>query len=117
MLFSLQEETDEVVKAGDRLITQIDYPGDDIAQGKRIEEWLDPQLLHDIKKRGTVIVRGVIPPEVALGYKQSVRDYVTANPHTKGFPEGDPQVFELYWSKAQLAARSELISKKESDFR
>lgn len=35
-----------------------------------------------------------------------MRGYIAANPQTKGYPKDDIQVYEIYWSKAQLAARS-----------
>jgi hypothetical protein len=59
-----------------------------------------------LERCGTIVIRGLFSEEQALGWKQSVRDYVKANPSTRGFPAGDIQVYELYWSKAQLEARS-----------
>jgi hypothetical protein len=106
VLTSLKQETEEVVQGGASLIPVVQYPGDDLVGDKKLAEWLDSKILESVKKRGTVIVKGVVPEQEALGYKQSIRDYVTANPQTKGFPAEDPQVYELYWSKAQLAARS-----------
>lgn len=68
------------------------------------------QLPKDVENRlrqcGTVIVRGLVDVNQALAWKQQIRDYVQANPQTKGFPAGNIQVYELYWSKAQLEARS-----------
>lgn len=55
---------------------------------------------------GTIIVRGIVPVEETLGWKQRIRDYIKLNPSTKGFPTNDPQVYELYWSKPQLEARA-----------
>jgi len=59
-----------------------------------------------VKKRGVILVRDVVDDEQALRWKQAVREYVAANPQVKGFPADNKQVFELYWSKSQLAARS-----------
>lgn len=59
-----------------------------------------------LERCGAIVIRGLFSEEQALGWKQSVRDYVKANPSTRGFPAGDIQVYELYWSKAQLEARS-----------
>ena len=58
-----------------------------------------------LKKHGTIIVRGLVSADEALGWKQRIRAYVKLNPSTKGFPADDPQVYELYWSKPQLEAR------------
>lgn len=59
-----------------------------------------------LERCGTIVIRGLFSEEQALSWKQSVRDYVKANPATRGFPADDIQVYELYWSKAQLEARS-----------
>ena len=59
-----------------------------------------------LKKRGTGIVRGVVPPSVALGWKSEIKDYIRANPSTKGFPVEKPAVYELYWSPGQIKARA-----------
>ncbi|KAH8698601.1 hypothetical protein BGW36DRAFT_358130 [Talaromyces proteolyticus] len=68
------------------------------------------RLPNDIESRlrecGTIIVRGLVSTDQALNWKQQVRDYVKLNPQTEGFPAGNIQVYELYWSKAQLEARS-----------
>ena len=57
-----------------------------------------------LKERGTIIVRGLVSTDEALGWKQRIRDYIKLNPSTNGFPADDPQVYELYWSKPQLEA-------------
>lgn len=59
-----------------------------------------------LKERGTIIVRGLVSEKQALDWKESVRKYIKKNPATKGFPAHDIQVYELYWSKAQLEARA-----------
>lgn len=60
----------------------------------------------EIKKRGVVVVRGVIPEDEARGYKLELDEYIGKNPQTKGYPPNDPQVWELYWSAPQLRART-----------
>lgn len=67
---------------------------------------LPKDIEHELRKCGTIIVRGLVDEKQALDWKQQIRDYVQANPQTKGFPAGNIQVYELYWSKAQLEARS-----------
>ncbi|CAH0047470.1 unnamed protein product [Clonostachys solani] len=59
-----------------------------------------------LKDRGTIVIRGLVSERQALEWKQSVREYVKKNPSTKGFPANDRQVYEIYWSKAQLEARA-----------
>jgi hypothetical protein len=84
VLASLKQETQEVIKGGANLIPVVQYPGDDVVGDKKLAEWLDSKTIANVKKRGTVIVKGVVSEEEALGYKQSIQDYVAANPHTKG---------------------------------
>lgn len=84
VLTSLQQETQEVIQAGADLIPVVQYPGDDVVGDKILAEWLDSKTIEKIKKRGTVIVKGVVSKEEALGYKHHIQDYVAANPHTKG---------------------------------
>ncbi|PVU84502.1 hypothetical protein BB560_007333 [Smittium megazygosporum] len=65
------------------------------------------EIKHELMKRGCVVVKGVVPVDTAVGYKQQVLDYITAHGgNIPGFPEHDQQVWELYWSKAQVEARS-----------
>ena len=107
-----------------------------------IEKGLSPDQVQEIKKRGVVIVRGGVPKEVrrdisllnhtvaliypqeALGWKQSILDYVAANkdrvtgapspptdpPHRAnlhaGAPAGKIVFYELYQTPAQLRARA-----------
>lgn len=56
---------------------------------------LDSEKIAEIKRTGCVVVRGVIDEPTALGYKQSLRDYVEANPDVRGFPREKKQFFEL----------------------
>ncbi|KAF8588742.1 DUF1479-domain-containing protein [Ramaria rubella] len=59
-----------------------------------------------VRACGTVVVKRVVDENVAVGWMEGIRDYVKKNPGVKGFPEHDPQVYELYWSPSQIAARS-----------
>jgi hypothetical protein len=59
----------------------------------------------EIKKRGVVVVRGVVGADTARDWKQGVQDYAKANPSHTGYPRDNPQVLELYWSKSQMEAR------------
>lgn len=79
------------------------------------------QPIEEIKTRGCVVVKGVVPPETALRWKQAIVDFCLREPGVKGrshldaaeamltsrtgYPEDAPQVFELYWTLAQLEAR------------
>ncbi|KAI5458656.1 hypothetical protein BGZ63DRAFT_432102 [Mariannaea sp. PMI_226] len=97
LLRELRKENDIIAKKGPSVIPQIEFSNldSDIKQ-----------LKDEIKKRGAVVVKGVIPEAEARAYKEEIEEYVKKNPSTRAFPQHDPQVYELYWSKAQLKARN-----------
>ncbi|RKK94002.1 hypothetical protein BFJ68_g15337 [Fusarium oxysporum] len=97
LLRELKRENEIVAKKGPGVIPQIDF--------KDLEKSSDG-LREEVKKRGVVVVRGVIPEGEARAYKAEVEEYVAKNPSTRAFPPHDPQVYELYWSPPQLKARS-----------
>ncbi|WVF67161.1 hypothetical protein IAT40_001907 [Kwoniella sp. CBS 6097] len=59
-----------------------------------------------LKRAGSFVVRGVVEEDIAKGWLRDCQKYIGDNPQVRGFPKDDKQVFELYWSKTQLAARS-----------
>ncbi|CAG7942435.1 unnamed protein product [Penicillium salamii] len=92
----LADRSDKIKESWDRLLNRLREETGTIKKcGPSIE----------LRKRGVAVVRGVIPEDEARGYKEATEAYVAANPGTKAFPPNDPQVFELYWSKAQMQAR------------
>lgn len=102
LLSRLEGETLPQIKAiGSNLVPEVEY-SDIVSNGGELPESAKAKL----KTCGTLIVRGVVSQKQALDWKQDVRDYIAANPATSGFPKNNIQVYELYWSKAQLAARS-----------
>lgn len=81
------------------------FPSLDARQLKEQGHKLSGEDAATIKQRGAVVVRGVVPEEQALQWKKDIRSYARKNNAT-GFPAEDPQVYELYWSKPQVAARA-----------
>lgn len=63
-------------------------------------------VVMGLRECGTIVIRGLVDEAQALQWKKQIRDYVNKNPQSKGFPANDIQVYELYWSKAQLEARA-----------
>ncbi|KAJ9107534.1 hypothetical protein QFC21_000991 [Naganishia friedmannii] len=94
----LSVKTREIADAGNSIIPEVEYK--DIANG------LAPSLFEKIRASGTLVVRGVVPEQKALEWLEHIKRYIAQNPQVKGFPEDDKAVYELYWSKAQLEARS-----------
>ncbi|KHN97196.1 DUF1479 domain protein [Metarhizium album ARSEF 1941] len=122
LLRQLRVENDIIAQKGSDVIPQVDFA--DLDAGCR-------GLKEEIRKRGAIVVRGVIPEDEARAYKEEIEAYVKRNPWTRGealvrkfplllpqetlydvltgskaFPADNPQVYELYWSAPQLKARS-----------
>ncbi|KYK54869.1 DUF1479 domain protein [Drechmeria coniospora] len=97
LLKQLRAENDVIRRKGSNVIPQLEFAN--------LEADCET-LKGELKKRGAVVVRGVIPEDEARAYKDEVEAYVRENPHTRAFPPHDPQVYELYWSAPQLKARS-----------
>ncbi|EED18666.1 DUF1479 domain protein [Talaromyces stipitatus ATCC 10500] len=100
LLDSLREEVKKIKALGSDAIPSISYR--DIQNGTLTQE-----QLNNIRHRGSVVIRGVIPKETALKYKEKVREYIKSNKErVKAFPNDDPAVYELYWAPSQVHART-----------
>ena len=55
-----------------------------------------------VREAGCVVVRQVVPERDVLLLQEALQEYMSRNPPAGGFPEDDPQVFEIYWSKTQV---------------
>lgn len=75
LLAHLREEIPAIVQLGSGIVPEIDYEEID-----RPSERFQTEL----KKRGVAVVRGVVPEEEAVAWKEGIREYVRKNPHTKG---------------------------------
>ncbi|KAJ5256695.1 hypothetical protein N7478_012799 [Penicillium angulare] len=100
LLPSLENEVEKIRSQGSDIIPSVDYS--DVVSGR-----INENTLKEIKYRGSVVIRNVLPREQALDYKQRVRDYVSANQQrVKAFPPDSPAVYELYWTPSQAEARA-----------
>ncbi|KGQ03000.1 Uncharacterized protein ybiU [Beauveria bassiana D1-5] len=97
LLRDLKRENETIAQKGSDVVPQIEFAN--LESGVR-------GLEDEIKKRGVVVVRGVVPEAEARAYKEEVEEYVKRNPWTRAFPADNPQVYELYWSAPQLKARA-----------
>ena len=75
LLNQLRRENDLIASKGSFIIPQVNFSSMD----KDIEG-----VKEEIKLRGAVVVRGVVPEEEARAYKSEVEEYVKKNPHTRG---------------------------------
>lgn len=98
---------EEIKQKGSSIIPEIPFSEiDDISENKR----------NEILKRGCVIVKLAISAQKAKSLKDDVVNYIAKNPHTKGFPAEKKVVYELYWSKSQVKARSNVNIQKTQLF-
>ncbi|RPA93302.1 DUF1479-domain-containing protein [Choiromyces venosus 120613-1] len=97
LLLDLEKETAVVKRFGSDIIPQVEF--------KNLSS-LDTAKIAEIKKRGVVVVKNVLPDNEALAMKESLKGYIKRNSWAKAFPADSPAVYELYWSPAQRAARA-----------
>ncbi|KAF8657408.1 hypothetical protein AX16_002205 [Volvariella volvacea WC 439] len=69
-------------------------------------EKLSQDELDNIKRKGCVVIKGIVDEEEARKWKESLEEFIKANPDVEGFPVDNKQFFELYWTKPQVAARA-----------
>ncbi|KAJ3479738.1 hypothetical protein NLI96_g8844 [Meripilus lineatus] len=99
VLSELDVVTKHVAKEREKIIPQVQY--------SELRDGLSLNQISTIKKVGAVIVKDGILKEEALGWKEAVKDYAASNADKlKGSPVGNIVFYEIYNSKAQLAARS-----------
>ena len=84
-------------------------------------------VIKQIKKSGSVVIRNVFPRERAEAWFQSLEDYVQENDYFSKQKEGldryfsdlksdRPQIYGIYWSKAQIEARQDEAMAKTRSF-
>jgi hypothetical protein len=75
LLRELREEIPLIVELGSKCIPEIDFRDIDNAPER---------FSSELRKRGVAVVRGVVPEDEALQWKEDVKKYTRENPHTKG---------------------------------
>lgn len=75
LLRDLREEVPLIVQLGSKAIPEIDFKDIDNAPEK---------FNSGLRKRGVAVVRGVVPQQEALQWKEDLREYIRLNPQTKG---------------------------------
>jgi hypothetical protein len=102
LMDSFAEETPEIKAKGSSIIPQVTMEDIQANNGQ-----FPPAIAAQIKNRGCVVIRNVIPELEARGYKDQIQQYIGRHAgEIEGFPKNDPQVWEVYWSHSQVAARS-----------
>lgn len=75
LLRELRKENDVVAKKGPSVIPQVDYNEFERSAGS---------LKEEIRKRGVVVIKGVVPKDEARAWKGEIEEYVCKNPSTRG---------------------------------
>ena len=75
LLRDLREEVPLIIESGSKAIPEIDFKNIDNAPEK---------FNSELKKKGVAVVRGVVPQQEALQWKEDLREYIRLNPQTKG---------------------------------
>lgn len=100
LLAELDAEIAIIARNGSNVIPQVEFS--ELKDAER-----DEKFLEEVRKRGTVVVKGVIPEEEALEMKEQARKYIRENEgRVKAFPASNPSVYEVYWSPPQIRART-----------
>lgn len=77
LLRALRKENDIIAAKGPSVIPQVEM--EELVRGRLAEV-----TKADIRKRGAVVVKGVVPGAEARAYKSEIEEYVKKNPWTKG---------------------------------
>ncbi|KAJ8074514.1 hypothetical protein PM082_015415 [Marasmius tenuissimus] len=99
----------EIIAEIAQTATKVSAAGPDYIPQVKFSELdkLSPEKIAEIKRIGTVVIRDVVEDAEAAKWKTSLEEFVKANPTgIDGFPEGNLQFFQLYWTKPQVEARS-----------
>jgi len=97
LIQELSDAHKEITAKGPSIIPQVDFAD--------LDKLTDAQK-DEIRKVGSVVVHNVVEDDQALQWKEMLREYIKANPQVDGFPEGNKQFLQMYWSKSQVQARS-----------
>ncbi|RAL12733.1 DUF1479 domain-containing protein [Aspergillus homomorphus CBS 101889] len=101
LLPSLEEEVHKIKAKGSDIIPSVQYS--DI-----VNNTVPEATLAEVRHRGSVVIRNVVPRAQALTWKAQIQDYIATNQaRVKAFPADSPAVYELYWTPSQAAARSD----------
>lgn len=99
LLTQLRQEVASIAEAKSPVIPTIDF------QDLETPATRDA-FLGDMKIRGAGVIRNVVPEDEARVMKRELDTYIADNPHTRASSPDDSQLYELYWSLAQLKARA-----------
>ncbi|KAH0833477.1 hypothetical protein J3R83DRAFT_12598 [Lanmaoa asiatica] len=92
VLIELATRTAEIAQAGTNFVPQVNFA--DL-------EKLTPNEIDVIKRKGSVVIRGVVDTKTAFGWKTELEEFIKANPHVEGL-----DLYPVYWTRPQVQARA-----------
>lgn len=99
LIGTLREEVDHISSLGSDIVPTIHF--NDITRPEHAEAFHT-----ELRARGVGIIRNVIPRTTAVEWEDEIGEYFNENPYTKASPPENPQLYEMYWSPAQVKARA-----------
>ncbi|KAK0498496.1 hypothetical protein EDD18DRAFT_1157956 [Armillaria luteobubalina] len=92
ILVELKKATQTISAGGPEFIPQVQFSELNSLPADKIEE---------IRRKGCLVIKDVVDDAQAIHWRKSLEAFVSANPDADGFPEGNKQFFDLYWTKSQ----------------
>ncbi|KAF9638524.1 putative duf1479-domain-containing protein [Lasiodiplodia theobromae] len=96
----MEQRVAEIEREGPKSIPVVSFS--DIGENGQFPS----TLADEIRNRGCCVVKNVVSAEQALKWKKAMLDYVHSHPDVTGFPEEKPTLWKVYWTPAQVEARS-----------
>ncbi|KAJ3827220.1 hypothetical protein EV361DRAFT_167826 [Lentinula raphanica] len=98
----------DIINELDKMVATVSTQGSDYIPQVKFSELssLSLEKVEEIRRIGTVVIKDVVDDAEARSWQDSLKEFVKVNPDIRGFPAGDMQFFELYWTKPQVQARS-----------
>ncbi|KAG7448940.1 DUF1479-domain-containing protein [Guyanagaster necrorhizus] len=97
ILVELKKGTQRISTGGPEFIPQVQFSELGSLPAEKIDE---------IRRKGCLVIKDVVDDAQVIAWRKSLEDFISTNPDVDGFPDGDKQFFQLYWTKSQLEARS-----------
>ncbi|KAF9266403.1 DUF1479-domain-containing protein [Marasmius fiardii PR-910] len=100
VISELAKTTETIAATGPAYIPQVNF-----SELSALSE--SPEKIAEIKRKGSIVIKDIVDDVQAAGWKASLDQFVKENStEIEGFPEGDMQFFQVYWTKPQVEARS-----------
>ena len=88
LIASFEAEIEIIQSRGPNVVPEIDFQEIVNSNGK-----IPAEKVEEIKKRGCIVIRNVVSPELALQYKRDIRTYIAKNlNHIVGYPGNDSKL-------------------------